>query len=95
VKLRYTPAAFDELSGILDYIAERSPSGARNVKARVQAITALLEQFPECGQVTSERGLRRIQTAPYPFVVFYELTPAEIVVVGVRHAARDPDSNPR
>jgi hypothetical protein len=31
---------------------------------------------------------------PYPYVVFYEVKDDEVVVVGVRHGARDPGSMP-
>jgi toxin ParE1/3/4 len=46
LNLRYTPKALAELADILAYIAERSPQGARNVQARIQAITSLLVQYP-------------------------------------------------
>jgi toxin ParE1/3/4 len=91
LNLRYTPKALAELADILAYIAERSPQGARNVQARIQAITALLVQHPYSGQLTSESGLRRIVTPPYPYLVFYEVTADEVVIIGVRHAAREPE----
>ncbi|CAK11651.1 MULTISPECIES: type II toxin-antitoxin system RelE/ParE family toxin [Rhizobium] len=89
--LRYTPKALAELDEILGYIAERSPQGARNVQARIQAITTLLVQHPYSGQLTSESGLRRIVTPPYPYLIFYEVTAEDVVIIGVRHAAREPD----
>jgi toxin ParE1/3/4 len=91
LNLRYTPKALAELAGILAYIAERSSQGARNVQARIQAITALLLQYPLSGQLTSESGLRRIATPPYPYLVFYEATTEEVIIIGVRHAAREPE----
>jgi toxin ParE1/3/4 len=91
LNLRYTPKALAELADILAYVAERSPQGARKVQARIQAITALLVQYPHCGQLTSESGLRRIVTPPYPYLIFYEATAEEVVIIGVRHAAREPE----
>jgi plasmid stabilization system protein ParE len=91
LNLRYTPKALAELAEILAYIAERSPHDARNVQARVEAITTLLRQYPLSGQLTSESGLRRIVTLPYPYLVFYEATTEEVVIIGVRHAAREPE----
>jgi toxin ParE1/3/4 len=76
LNLRYTPKALAELADILAYLAERSPQGARNVQARIQAITALLVQYPLSGQLTSESGLRRIVTPPYPYV--YGVTKAHM-----------------
>jgi toxin ParE1/3/4 len=37
-------------------------------------MTALLMQYPYSGQLTSESGLRRIVTPPYPYLIFYEAT---------------------
>ena len=91
MNLRYTPKALAELAEILAYITERSPRGAPKVQARIQAITALLVQYPHCGQLTSESGLRRIVTPPYPYLIFYEVTSEEVVIIGIRHAARDPE----
>lgn len=91
MKLRYTPKALAELDEILTYIAERSPQGARNVQARIQAITTLLQEHPLSGQLTSESGLRRIVTPPYPYLVFYEVTADEVVIIGIRHGARAPE----
>ena len=46
VRLRYTLPALADLSAILDYIAARSPQGARRVQARIKAITDLLPLHP-------------------------------------------------
>jgi toxin ParE1/3/4 len=94
VKLRYTPRANAELAEVLDYIAERSPQGARRVQMRIQAMTHLLLQYPYVGQLTDLETMRRIVTTPYPYFIFYEVTDDEIIVVGVRHSARDPSSMP-
>lgn len=94
MKLRYTLRAAEELEDILAYIAERSPQGAVHVHRRIQAITELVARRPRAGRPTSEPRLSRLTTAPYPYVIFYELTDDAVVVIGVRHAARDPGSMP-
>jgi toxin ParE1/3/4 len=92
VKVRYTLPALADLSSILDYIAARSPQGAKRVQARVQAAIDLLSVYPFIGTRTDDPVIRRLPTPPYPFLVFYEVTETEIIVHTVRHAARD-DSN--
>jgi toxin ParE1/3/4 len=94
LKLRYTPKALAELDEILSYITERSPQGARHVHERIQAMTSLLLQYPQAGQLTSHPRLPRITTPPYPFAIFYEATDDEIIVVGLRYSARDLSDNP-
>jgi plasmid stabilization system protein ParE len=54
----------------------------------------LLAEHPFSGQITSEQRLRRLVITPYPYLVFYEATEEQVVVIGVRHAARDPSTIP-
>lgn len=90
MRLRYTLLALADLEGILDHIAHESPSAARKVAKRIKVITELLQRHPEVGRLTDEDGIRRINTRPYPYLIFYEYAGDEIVVHAVRHGARDP-----
>jgi plasmid stabilization system protein ParE len=94
VKLRYTLPALADLSSILDYIAAHSPRGARNVQARIQLIIDLLVTHPNIGTRTDDPAIRRMTASPYPYLIFYEVTEAEIIIHAVRHAARDPSGMP-
>ena len=94
MKLRYTLPALADLSSILDYVAAHSPQGARRIQARIQTIIDLLLLHPHIGTRTDDPVIRRLTTPPYPYVVFYEATKAEIIIHAVRHAARDPSGMP-
>jgi toxin ParE1/3/4 len=89
----YTPALAD-LSSILDYIAAHSPPGARRVQARIQTVIDLLLLHPGIGTSTDDPTIQRMTTLPYPYLIFYEATEAEIIIHAVRHAARDPSGMP-
>jgi toxin ParE1/3/4 len=89
VKVRYTLPALADLNAILDYIAARSPQGAKRVQARIQSIIDLLLLYAFVGARTDDPTMRRLPASPYPFLVFYEVTETEIIVHAVRHAARD------
>jgi plasmid stabilization system protein ParE len=88
VKLRYTRRAAEELDQVLSYIEGRSPAGAHRVKARIQAVIELIASHPQSGQLTSTPGLRRVVVHPYPYLIFYAARDDEVVIHGVRHAAR-------
>jgi toxin ParE1/3/4 len=90
VKLRYTLPALADLDQILDYIAARSPQGARSVQLRIQAVIELLLRHPYIGMPTDEPSIRRMTTPPYPYLVFYEVANDELVIHAVRHGARNP-----
>jgi plasmid stabilization system protein ParE len=57
-------------------------------------VTDLLLRYPRAGAVTDDPTIRRVTTTPYPYLVFYEVTDAEIIIHAVRHSARDPSDNP-
>jgi toxin ParE1/3/4 len=90
VKLRYTLPALADLSSILDYIAARSPQGARRVQSRVHTIVDLLVLHPHIGTRTDAPTIRCMTTSPYPQLSFYEATETEVIIHTVRHSARDP-----
>jgi toxin ParE1/3/4 len=94
VKLRYTLRGAAELDKVLVTIEERSPQGARHVQARIQAIINLLLRYPHAGQPTSKGRLRRVVATPYPYLIFCHVAKDEIIIHGVRHAAREPSSMP-
>ena len=94
MNLRYTLPALADLKRLLDYIASRSPHGARRVQGRIQAVIALLPEHPNLGARTDDPAIRRMVAIPYPYLIFYEATDTEIIIHAVRHAARDPASMP-
>ena len=94
VSLRYTLPALSDLDQILDYTAARSPSGARRVHARIQAITHLLLSHPHIGARTGDPTIRRMTASPYPYLIFYEIADYDVIIHAVRHSARDPSDMP-
>jgi plasmid stabilization system protein ParE len=94
VKLRYTLAALAELDEVLGNIALQSPKGAKRIQGRLHAVINLLLEHPLSGVATDERPMRRIVVRPYPYLIYYELSADEIVIVGIRHGARDPATMP-
>ncbi|MBS0562526.1 MAG: type II toxin-antitoxin system RelE/ParE family toxin [Proteobacteria bacterium] len=94
MRLRYTAPALADLDAVLDYIAARSPQGARRVQARLKAVIALLASHPRIGARTDDPAIRRAVAMPYPYLVFYEVGDDEIIIHAVRHAARDPSGMP-
>lgn len=94
MRLRYTLPALADLNEVLDYIAARSPQGARRVQTRIQAIIDLLLLHPRIGTRTDDPAIRRMTASPYPYFVFYEATETEIIIHAVRHTARNPAGRP-
>jgi toxin ParE1/3/4 len=94
MRLRYTHPAAADLKSILEYIAERSPRGAKRVQARIRAAIDLLLQYPLAGMVTGDPAIRRKTATPYPYIIFYEVTDYEVIIHAVRYGARDTYNSP-
>jgi toxin ParE1/3/4 len=70
MRLRYTRPALADLDAILDYVAARSPQGETYVRARIWAVINLLLSYPRIGLQTEDPTIRRINTSPYPYLIF-------------------------
>jgi len=94
VKLVFTRRAIRQIEAITDHIAKESPQGARRVRDRLHAVTSLLIEQPRMGQPTDLEGIRRLLVSPYPYLIFYRVTEDAVVILRVRHAARNPSGAP-
>ncbi|WP_182553958.1 type II toxin-antitoxin system RelE/ParE family toxin [Methylorubrum thiocyanatum] len=94
MRIRFTRPALTDLKTLTEYIADRSPRGAQRVRQRIKASLERLVDHPSLGRQTDDPTIRRLTTAPYPYLIFYEATGTDIIVHAVRHGARDPDSMP-
>jgi plasmid stabilization system protein ParE len=78
------------MTELLDYIEARSPSGAENVKRRLQDVIDILADHPHSGSATNKEKLRRFVVNPYPYVIFYRTEATGIAIHAVRHSSRRP-----
>ncbi len=94
MRVRLARPAFEDLAAILDYLAQRSPQAAEDLASRVDRLLAQLAEQPGMGVRTDDPGVRRLVLRPYPYLAFYEVGEAEVVILAIRHAARDPRTMP-
>jgi plasmid stabilization system protein ParE len=91
MKVRYSPRAVQDLAGIADYLAERSPAGAVAVESAIRATARLLAEFPGSGKPLEQRPrVRVIPVTRYPYLVFYAVSGRSVVVLHIRRGAREP-----
>jgi len=89
MKVVLSRLALAELDGILAYIAERSPAGARNVEARFRHAFELIGRYPEAAERLEQRAeVRRLPLGRYPYAVYYEVGRDEVTVLRIMHGAR-------
>ena len=94
MRLRYTPEAVTELASVPDGITDRSPQGALRVQSRILKTINLLTNIPTAASARVIRHCGASWCGPIPNLIFYRVADAEVVIIGVRHAARDRASMP-
>ena len=89
MKLRYAPRAKADIAEIHAYINDRNAGAATAVIRRLKAAAEPLTQFPGVGRATDIAGVRALPAAPFPHLIYYTQTTQEIIILHIRHAARD------
>lgn len=84
-----SPRALADMTGIRDYLLPLSPMGAESVRAALADTIELLRQFPRAGRETDIAGVRVIPVVRYPYLVYHVVLGEEVVVLHIRHSARD------
>jgi toxin ParE1/3/4 len=90
LKVRFDGRALADLAEIRDYLVERSPSGAERVRLHLLETIDRLADFPFLGRPTDEQSVRVLILTRYPYLVFYAVIGGEVVILHVRHGAREP-----
>ncbi|MFB6365345.1 type II toxin-antitoxin system RelE/ParE family toxin [Paenibacillus elgii] len=93
-RVRYTPAAVDDLDEIFSYITQDNRQNAENMLEKLNREIGGLADFPHLGSVLSEddytliqRGYRFIVVSPY--LVFYRIINNEVIIHRILHGRRD------
>ena len=90
MRVRYTRRARSDLQSILQYIDERSPRGARNVKRSIQKTIELIGEFPEGGRRAGEQATRVLPAGRYPYLIYWSVEAGEVWLIHIRDARRRP-----
>lgn len=91
MKLRYLPRAVNDIIEIASFLAERNPAAARAVEMRMRAAADLLSEFPAMGRRLEQRPeVRVLPIGRHPYLVFYSVLGNEVVILHIRHGAREP-----
>jgi toxin ParE1/3/4 len=91
MKLRFTSRATRDLTDIADYIHKHNPNAALRVRAAILESLQDLVLFPELGRRQAVKGVRKLITRKYSYLVYYSLDQSadEIVILTIQHPARD------
>jgi plasmid stabilization system protein ParE len=90
VQVVWTRGAAAELRTIRAYIAQFSPLAAQRLAARLVSAARSLETSPDRGRPIS-RDRRELAVIP-PYLIRYIHAGARVVILEIRHGAREPDN---
>jgi toxin ParE1/3/4 len=82
-RLRYTSAAWDDLTEIMEYIAADNLSAADRWVEKMQQRCKLIATNPEMGQLRPEYGDRIRSVSVGRFVIFHRLTNDTLEIVRI------------
>ena len=87
--VRLTPRASADLEDIRAYLVPRHLQGAENVRRRIEKTIDLLAEYPGLARPTDIAGLVVSPVVAYPYLIYAHVTSTELVVVHIRHGARE------
>lgn len=90
MKLRFTRRSQADVKAMFEYLGERSPRGADNVKRALKRTVGLIADFPHSGRHSGEEETRVLPVGRYPYLIYWSIEAGEVVIVHIRHAARRP-----
>ena len=83
----WTDEAVANLDSIIKYVAEFNPSAAVRLAERLIATVDRLSEFSDRGRPAT--GDHREMTVIWPYVIRYRVEQDRVIIVRIRHGARD------
>lgn len=89
LKLRYTSRAQTDLFEIFDYLDVRDRQGAKRVIDAIECSAKILATHPLTGRQTDFADIRIKPVPNYPYLLFYQATGNDLIILRVLHSACD------
>jgi plasmid stabilization system protein ParE len=91
VEVRLRPEAERDLVDAATWYEERRPGLGRQFLEEARAVLSFISETPLAYHVVHRRA-RRALMRRFPFGIFYLIEPDQVVVIGILHGSRDPNS---
>lgn len=88
-RIRWAPAAADDLQGIADYLREHHPSFAQPTIRKLYKVARSLKQFPNRGRAGLKEGTRELVIVPLPYIIVYGVESNTVHIFRVIHTSED------
>jgi addiction module RelE/StbE family toxin len=88
MRLRWTPAAADDLESIGDYLAKHLPSFAQSTILEIYQTVLTLRSIPYRGRAGREEGTRELVLPRLPYIVVYRVKEKDVEILHIYHGAQ-------
>ena len=89
MRIRWTPAAADDLEQIGKYLREHNPTVAQSTVLRLYDAAQSLKQFANRGRIGRITGTRELVISSLPYIIVYQVAAQSVSIVRVVHSAED------
>jgi toxin ParE1/3/4 len=89
MRIRWTPAAADDLQHIFDYLTEQMPHLSRSTVVEIREAVRSLKKFPHMGRPGRLEGTRELLHDRLPYIVVYRVIKDAVEVLHIWHPAQD------
>ena len=88
MRLRWTPAAADDLDATEDYLAHHLPTFAQSTILEIYQAVLAMRSMPNRGRAGREDGTRELVLPRLPYIVVYRVKDNDIEVLHIYHGAQ-------
>ena len=88
MRIVYSRRALSQLASVFEYLAERNPRAADNVRASIRVTIDRLEHLPLLGRLTDERDVHLLIEPEYLYRVFYRIDGETVTVIRILHRSQ-------
>lgn len=88
MRLRWTPAAADDLESIRDYLAQHLPAFAQSTILEIYQAIGTLRAMPYRGRPGREEGTRQLVMPRLPYIVIYRIKDNDVELLHICHGAQ-------
>jgi len=89
MRVRWTPAAVDDLEEISNYLKTHHPRYWQPTIRKLYEQIRSLREWPNSGRLGRESGTREVVLSPLPYIAVYRVKDDRIEILRIRHAARN------
>lgn len=89
MRIRWTPAAAEDLEHIKDYLTEHLPQFAQSTVLELYETIRSLKMWPSRGRIGREEGTRELVVPRLPYIVVYRVKEQAVEVLHIYHGAQN------